>query len=489
MEQHELQQQEAHDLRVNRFFLPVVWALFVFSLALASWNDTWTAALLVGLPAALLPTLMIASAPQQFLTRVVVAIALMVFSALEIYQGNGMTEMHFGVFVLMAFLLYYEDWRVIVVAAITIAVHHIAFTYLQQQGYATICLSRPTLPVLLAHACYVIVECAVLSYFAVLLNSETHAISDGRNALQSNFTTMRDAIMKANAGVEIITNASTEIASGNADLSSRTESQSSSLEETVGKMQQLTSTVQQNASNSKQANELVMTASSVAIKGGQLVAQVVDTMGSIKDSSHKIVDIISVIDGIAFQTNILALNAAVEAARAGEQGRGFAVVATEVRNLAQRSASAAKEIKHLIDDSVEKVSAGSRLVDEAGQTMDRIVDSVRQVADIMSEISAASQEQSTSIGHVNQAISDMEQMTQQNAALVEEAAAASETLRDQAMSLSSVMSGVARASGIDLGEQDMRPPGVSASTPKRLGHAGTRNLTRLPNSPADDLEH
>jgi methyl-accepting chemotaxis protein len=204
-------------------------------------------------------------------------------------------------------------------------------------------------------------------------------------------------------------------------------------------MEELTSTVRQNADNARQANQLAVTASEVAVKGGAVVGQVVDTMSSINESSRKIVDIISVIDGIAFQTNILALNAAVEAARAGEQGRGFAVVASEVRSLAQRSAAAAKEIKTLIDDSVGKVDAGSKLVGEAGSTMNEMVDSVKRVTDIMSEIMAASQEQSSGIEQVNQAIAQMDQVTQQNASLVEEAAAAAESMQDQAGKLAQVV--------------------------------------------------
>jgi methyl-accepting chemotaxis protein-1 (serine sensor receptor) len=241
-------------------------------------------------------------------------------------------------------------------------------------------------------------------------------------------------------GTETIAVASREIASGNADLSSRTESQASSLEETASSMEELTSTVKQNAENARQANQLVGATADVAVKGGRVVGQVVDTMASIKDSSRKISDIIGVIDGIAFQTNILALNAAVEAARAGEQGRGFAVVASEVRNLAQRSAGAAKEIKALIEDSVGKVDAGGRLVDEAGKTMDEIVSSVKRVTDIMSEIAAASQEQSAGIEQVNQAIAQMDNVTQQNSALVEEAAAAAESLQDQAAKLAEAVS-------------------------------------------------
>ena len=233
----------------------------------------------------------------------------------------------------------------------------------------------------------------------------------------------------------LVRSESADIAAGNADLSSRTEAQAGALEETASSMDELTSTVKQNAENAHAANELAVSASQVAAKGGVVVQQVVGTMAGIQESSRKIVDIIGVIDGIAFQTNILALNAAVEAARAGEQGRGFAVVASEVRNLAQRSSQAAKEIKELIGDSVEKVGAGGRLVDEAGQTMGQVVASVQQLATIMSEITVASREQSAGIGEINTAVTHMDTMTQQNAALVEQAAAAAESLQEQAVDL------------------------------------------------------
>jgi methyl-accepting chemotaxis protein len=258
-------------------------------------------------------------------------------------------------------------------------------------------------------------------------------------SLKTMQTNLSDAVEQIQIGTNTINQGAREIASGNADLSLRTESQASALQETAASMLELTSTVKQNADSAKQANQLVMSATSVAVKGGAVVGQVVATMSSIKESSQRIVDIIGVIDSIAFQTNILALNAAVEAARAGEQGRGFAVVASEVRNLAQRSASAAKDIKMLISDSVSKVDQGSKLVDEAGKTMTEIVTSVKYVANIMGEIVEASHEQNEGIQQINLAITHMDEMTQQNAALVEQAAAAAESMEQQAMNLAQVV--------------------------------------------------
>jgi methyl-accepting chemotaxis protein len=260
-----------------------------------------------------------------------------------------------------------------------------------------------------------------------------------RDGINTTVENLKKLVDEVNISVDSIGTASKEIATGNLDLSQRTEEQASSLEETAASMEVLTTTVKKNADNAAQANQLAQSASVVAQKGGAVVKEVVGTMSSINESSRKIVDIISVIDGIAFQTNILALNAAVEAARAGEQGRGFAVVAAEVRNLAQRSAAAAKEIKHLIGDSVNKVEIGTKLVDDAGKTMEEIVGAVKRVTDIMSQISAASNEQSLEIEQIHKGISQMDSVTQQNAALVEEAAAAAESLEEEAQSLTNSM--------------------------------------------------
>ena len=502
----------SHYVKADKLMLFVLWGLFALSLGLSGMHGTLLWSFVIGLPTALVPTLLIFMAPGSLLTRAVIATALMVLTALHIHQALGMPELHFGIFVLLAFLLSYRDWRPIVIAAAVAAVHHLSFNYLQTWGYGVVCFTEPGLGIVLSHAAYVVVETGVLVYLAEMLRKEARQASElesmvadltrtdgaidlsrlGMNAqspvgqaFQGVMSTLQATVAGVRNGVEAISTASSQIAAGNLDLSSRTEQQASSLEETASSMEELTSTVKQNAENARQANQLVVSTADVAVRGGQVVGQVVDTMSSIKDSSRKIADIIGVIDGIAFQTNILALNAAVEAARAGEQGRGFAVVASEVRNLAQRSASAAKEIKGLIEDSVGKVDAGSELVDRAGHTMEEIVTSVKRVTDIMSEIAAASQEQSAGIEQVNQAIGQMDDVTQQNAALVEEAAAASESLQDQATKLAEVVSVFklegaaysARPAHAVTALPKARPKAMAApvARPKKLAAAGGGN--------------
>ncbi len=311
-------------------------------------------------------------------------------------------------------------------------------------------------------------------------------VSDGMNSTVEN---LKGLIQEIKGSVESINTASKEIAAGNADLSQRTEEQAASLEETASSMEELTSTVKQNAENAKQANQLAASSSTVAVRGGDVVRQSVHTMAAISESSKKIADIIGVIDGIAFQTNILALNAAVEAARAGEQGRGFAVVAAEVRNLAQRSATAAKEIKSLINESVDKVESGTAQVNQAGETMEEIVTSIKRVTDIMAEITAASSEQSLGIEQVNTTITQMDEVTQQNAALVEEAAAAAESLEEQAQNLAQAVS-VFKLDAGGLSAQRSAAPKAAVRKPVTLVHAKSKGPAKriAPPKAIDDSE-
>jgi len=387
--------------------------------------------------------------------------------ALMIHVGRGQAETHFAVFAFLAVTAAYRHWLPVVAAAAAIAVHHLSFNFFQQWGWGPVCFTEPSLFKVIEHALFVVVESAVLVLLALrarrdfAAGEELAAIADriarsdgsvdfaaafvptanpATLKMQQALRHVEAAMLKVRQTAESISTASREIASGNADLSQRTEHTASNLQQTASSVEQLTGNVRSSADAAAQANQLATSAADVAQRGGTVVSQVVSTMDDIHASSRKIADIIGVIDGIAFQTNILALNAAVEAARAGEQGRGFAVVAGEVRSLAQRSADAAKEIKALIGTSVDKVETGSRLVKDAGATMNEIVASVQRVTDIIGEINAAAAEQSAGLAQVNGAVGQLDQMTQQNAALVEQSAAAAESLREQAGRLSGVVS-------------------------------------------------
>jgi len=421
--------------------------------------------LTLGIGAALMVAgLLVATTSRGALgSRLLLPVVGMGFVALLIHSARGQAEAHFAVFAFLAVLAVYRDWRPIVAGAAAIAVHHLSFNYFQAWGWGPICFTEPSLSRVIEHAAYVVVESTALVLLALRSAAEFRTAqelvaiadklvhADGRvdfEAARSDtkdptarklliaFGRVEEAIGVVRQATESIQVASSEIATGNVDLSHRTEETASNLQQTASALDRLTHTVRHSSDAAVQANELAQSASRVAERGGEVVSQVVATMDEINASSARISEIIGVIDGIAFQTNILALNAAVEAARAGDQGRGFAVVASEVRSLAQRSAEAAKEIKALIGTSVDRVQAGARLVGDAGVTMSEIVSSVQRVTDIIGEITAATSEQSGGITHVNEAVGQLDQMTQQNAALVEESTAAAESLKQQARVLS-----------------------------------------------------
>ena len=567
----------------DRLLLAVVTILFVLSLVLAPWHHSWTEALTIGTPAWLACVWLVRSFGGALVTRCAIASALMIFSSLLIHQAHGMIEMHFSIFVLLAFLLFYRDWVPLVVAAGLIAVLHLGMNLLQSAGQPVwVFTSSSGISLVTVHALFVVIETLLLVWMAIQMRREIRllggdptdlsgaahelakgnvdvaidatgagaaslvcamehmrvqiktalletralnaemkqhqsmleqavretqmvvqavldgagdqrigiagktdhlvALSDTINALIDNVVSSVGQTQQVVAGaldgdltkrisldgktghflalatalnaltenimgmVETVRKASVEVHSGadeiskgNADLSARTEQQASSLEETAASMEEMTSTVKNNADNAAQANTLALAARDQAERGGSVVELAIAAMNEINASSKKISDIIGVIDAIAFQTNLLALNAAVEAARAGDQGRGFAVVASEVRNLASRSAAAAKEIKGLIDESVNKVSDGTKLVGASGEVLQDIVAGIKKVADVVSEIAASSKDQASGIEQVNKAVMSMDEGTQQNAAMVEEASAASQALSEQAAGLAQLM--------------------------------------------------
>ena len=455
-----LQLAQAQDQTGNRVVLVTI-ALATLAALVIGWHqDAIGLAAGVALPL-LAVSVLAALAGGGLASRVWLCTALVALVALHIQLTRGTIEYHFGVFVALAIVLVWRDWRLIVLTAALFAVHHVLFDRLQAAGFGVYCTTKPDFANIMLHATYVVLQSALEVFVALRMQAQARegdelrrmiaaidrtdglgldvrglpAATASAKALQSALTRMAQAVATVRSSSGSIQAASAEIAQGNHDLSTRTEHQASTLQHTTESMSQLDMNVRQNADHARQADQLAQSASDIASKGGKEVAEVVATMRGIHDSSSKIADIIGVIDGIAFQTNILALNAAVEAARAGEQGRGFAVVASEVRHLAQRSAAAAKEIKGLITVSVARVGEGTALVDKAGRTMDEVVHAIRRVTDIMGEISTASSAQSEGVAQVGAAIAQMDQATQQNAALVEQSAAASSNLHGQAQEL------------------------------------------------------
>ena len=437
----------------------------LIALVIGAAYGQWLTALLGAGALTALGIAAVLSARGSLASSLVLSCALMGMTALHIQLGRGTLEFHFGVFATLALVLVYRDWRPVLAAAVLVAVHHVAFDRLQAAGAGVYCMAQPDFMKVLLHAGYVVVQTGFEIYVAVLMRQSAqtgeelghivaHLNRDDSVALDVDRVqvhtplalALQQALLRLNAALATVSlstgniqTASAEIASGSTDLSQRTEQAASNLQMTASAMAELTTNVRHSAESAATANQLASSAVQAAQRGGAVVQQVVASMDAISTSSKRIADIIGTIDGIAFQTNILALNAAVEAARAGEQGRGFAVVASEVRSLAQRSAEAAREIKSLIGASVSSVDSGGALVQEAGSTMGEIVAGIQRVSDIIGEISAATSEQSRGIGQVNQAVSQLDGMTQQNAALVEQSAAAADSLREQAGELAQVV--------------------------------------------------
>jgi methyl-accepting chemotaxis protein len=424
-----------HIAMANRFFMAVLGGLVLFSICLAPWHGTWTPVLLLGVPTAVLPILSIRKAPGALFTRMMVATATMIFCGLNIDQAHGLDELHFGIFVLLALLVIYQDWRVIGGAAAVIAVHHLLFNYLQAAHYQVWVFAMPDLTMVFVHAAYVVVETVAICYLAAVLSEKTMETASSRAELQEHLNAMRSVIEQTELGIEGMTDASGELATSSRAIADGALNQASSLERTAASLERITATVRQSAEMADAARRLASSSEQAAEQAGLVVSEAITAMGGINAASAKISDIISTINEIAFQTNLLAVNAAVEAARAGEDGRGFAVVAGEVRSLAQRTSDASREIKHLIQDSMSKLENGTQLVDRSGRSLAEIVKSVKNMGQMVAQIAIASAEQSTGVDQVNTAMAQIDRVTQTNSAQTERLAETSQSLSRQSAGL------------------------------------------------------
>lgn len=377
--------------------------------------------------------------PGTLFSRLMLTTAQVLLVALHIQLGRGTTEFHFGVFVTLGLLMVYVDWRPLLLAAGLFAVHHVGFDRLQAAGLPFYCTPSASFLKVLMHAGYVVAQTAAEIYMTIWMSRLSATARASSDRLHATLNKLENVMSISHGHVSKIDSTSDEIARGNDELNGRTEQTAARLQQAAASMDELTSAVRATAESAANANSLAVETASSAEKGGEIVSEVVSKMGDITASSRRIADIIGVIDSIAFQTNILALNAAVEAARAGDQGRGFAVVATEVRSLAQRSAESAREIKSLISGSVENVESGAALVGQAGKAMESIVKGARGVAEVINQISTAASHQSNGIVHVQATVAELDQMTQQNATLVEQSAASADNLRSLARTLAETM--------------------------------------------------